>query len=250
MKLVDAHCHLDLKAAQALLQTLDAGGALPFYKAAACVYKAQDLSALKALFQGDARLCGLLNNALCVGVGYHPAFLNGDENLETLESFLNAFKSAFIGEIGLDYVCETPHETQRAVFLNQLELALQNGLGAVLHIVKAHAETIDILKGIFGVKGGMKLCIHASRFSKDIAREYLKLNAFLSVGLRELKGEKGLELAKYIPLENILFESDSSLGEAGALAVCEEFAKLSGIGAEICAEAANRNFSKMFLNES
>ncbi len=88
-------------------------------------------------------------------IGVHPneALSWNASSLDELRQLAAHPKVAAIGEIGLDYYWERcPHDIQRAVFEEQLELAAELGLPVVIHVRNASADdqrsmqdTLDVL---------------------------------------------------------------------------------------------------------
>ncbi len=82
-------------------------------------------------------------------VGYHPehADLCTDEGLAEIEGLLSQPRVAAIGEIGLDYYWPEPdHETQKRVFIKQLEMARRLDKPVILHVREATKDALDILR--------------------------------------------------------------------------------------------------------
>ena len=85
--------------------------------------------------------------------GLHPYYIEVHQpiDLQYLDAFLRQHRCVAIGEIGLDRF-ETRHkgvevqEKQMTYFSAQLDLAQQHHLPVMLHIRKAHSETLAILK--------------------------------------------------------------------------------------------------------
>ena len=111
-------------------------------------------------------------------VGIHPSSAQeiNDENYARLEEMLRNEKAVAIGEIGLDYYYEEPdRHLQKKCFIRQLELAKKSKMPVVIHSRDAAKDTFDILKEFKGVKG----VIHCYSYSKEMAREFIKLGYML-----------------------------------------------------------------------
>ena len=85
--------------------------------------------------------------------GLHPAYISEhtEADLEQLAQFLQTHSNVAVGEIGLDTFTDelkTEHSVakQKRFFEAQLDLAVQHQLPVLLHIRKAHAECLALLK--------------------------------------------------------------------------------------------------------
>lgn len=82
-------------------------------------------------------------------VGVSPNDIENLENnyIEQIKEMAKEQKVIAIGEIGLDYYWNKENkETQKEIFIKQVELANQLGLPIVIHTRDAVMDTIDILK--------------------------------------------------------------------------------------------------------
>ena len=135
-----------------------------------------------------------------------------------------------IGEIGLDfYYDRSERDVQRKGFRRQIRLANELKLPIVIHSRDADAETMEILReeGAFSSErqsffpyrrdeNGEKVpdsrvLIHCYSGSKEMAREYVKLGATISIcGPVTFKNNrKTSEVAEDIPIEFLTVETDS-----------------------------------------
>ena len=85
--------------------------------------------------------------------GLHPFYIlqHQKNDLAALEKFIQTYPSVAIGEIGLDTFSDemkspATYARQQALFIEQLDLAKAYQLPALLHIRKAHGDTLKILK--------------------------------------------------------------------------------------------------------
>ena len=94
--------------------------------------------------------------------GLHPFYIteHKDNDLQRLEQFIQQYSPIAIGEIGLD-TFTAPMKTvenyarQQDFFAQQLELAKQYQLPALLHIRRAHGDVIKMLKAQKFTQGGI-----------------------------------------------------------------------------------------------
>jgi len=111
-----------------------------------------------------------------------------------------------LGEIGLDYhYDEPPKETQKAVFIRQLELAKKLDVPVIIHNRDSDGEMMDILK-----KYDLPLLMHCFSSSNEIAKLAIKRGYYISLaGTVTFKNARSLhEIAQTVPLEKLLIETD------------------------------------------
>ena len=167
MLLIDTHCHLDVAAfdgdrEQVLARARSAGvGAIVVPG-----IHARGWAGLLALCTAEAGLYPAL--------GLHPVFIDrhGDADLDLLSRRIADAKPLAVGEIGLDFfVRDLDRERQLALFDAQLSIARDAGLPVLLHVRKAHDQTLDMLRRM-SVVGGI---VHAFNGSVEQAQRYLDL---------------------------------------------------------------------------
>ncbi len=144
-------------------------------------------------------------------VGVHPSDCADmtDKDIEWLRELTGDDKVVAIGEIGLDYHYDEPDKNiQKKWFEKQLDLAKETGLPVIVHSRDAAQDTLDILskeehRGIRGI-------IHCFSYSQELAREYVKMGYYIGIGgvVTFKNGRKLHEIARTIPLENIVVETD------------------------------------------
>ena len=80
-----------------------------------------------------------------LSVGLHPWHLTGDwmEKMPEIEQMLMKGDS-FVGECGLDRVCETPYERQVAAFAEQIALSERLQRPLILHCVRALDDVLRL----------------------------------------------------------------------------------------------------------
>jgi TatD DNase family protein len=143
-------------------------------------------------------------------IGFHPhdSKTYSDRAESELKALANNSRVVAIGEIGLDFYRDhSPRDTQSEVFVRQIHLAKSLALPMVIHIRQAYAEAIDILAREGASESGVVLhCFSGTR--KDAFRA-LDLGFYLSIGgVLTFTNSRLPELAKDLPLESILLETD------------------------------------------
>ncbi len=145
-------------------------------------------------------------------VGYHPNDAQGYNASSEAElvKLLRNDKVVAIGEIGLDYHYEGhDKELQKEVFLKQIALAKENELPVVIHSRDADKDTFDILKPV--LLSGQKVLLHCYGGSYEMAKEYVKLGAYIGIGgvVTFKNAKKLVEVAEKIDLSHIVLETDA-----------------------------------------
>ncbi len=146
-------------------------------------------------------------DSLYGAIGIHPDSTEDftKENLAFIEEHIHEVVA--IGEIGLDYHYEGyDRETQLNLLEEQLKLAEKYSKPVIIHSRDATLDTINTLKKFPAVKGS----IHCFTGSLETTKIYLKMGYKLGFGgVTTFKNAKLKEILKEIPLEAILFETDS-----------------------------------------
>lgn len=145
-------------------------------------------------------------------VGWHPvdAIYLTDELFAKLEEQAKHPRVVAIGECGLDYHWDTsPHDVQKEVFIRQIKLAQSIKKPLIIHTRESIADTLEILKEQDAkVVGGVMHCYSGS---VETAYEFIKLNFKISLAgpVTFTNGRKPQSVAKDIPLEELLIETDA-----------------------------------------
>lgn len=140
--------------------------------------------------------------------GFHPENIDSAsyEALEEIKKYATHKKCVAIGEIGLDYHwTKETKDKQKEFFIKQIELAKELDLPVVVHDREAHGDTLDILKQT--KPSGV---LHCFSGSKEMAKEVISLGMYIGFnGVATFKNaRKSLEVAKEIPIERIVLETD------------------------------------------
>lgn len=143
-------------------------------------------------------------------VGLHPDEVGdlNEERFAYMKSQCQKEKVVAVGEIGLDYYWDNEeHDVQKKWFIRQLELARELDLPVIIHSRDAAEDTLKIVKE-YGQ--GLRGVIHCFSYSKELAREYVKMGFHIGVGgvVTFNNGKKLKEIVEEIPLERILLETD------------------------------------------
>ena len=149
---------------------------------------------------------------LYCAIGMYPEYCNDDEvDLSFIEQLYNDNKNVVValGEIGLDYHGENVNkENQKKHFVEQIEIANKLDLPICIHSRDADMDMLEVLKSHRVNKGFVMHCFSSSL---EVAKEIIKLGGYISLaGPVTFKNARGLiDVAKYVPLDRLLVETDS-----------------------------------------
>ena len=152
-----------------------------------------------------------------IGIHPHEAKLATDADFQELERLAKRPKVIAWGEIGLDYFYDhSPREVQQQVFLKQMELARAAKLPIVIHCrpsdqsENAWDDCLQALENHWqsSALGGV---LHCFTGSWPHAKRALDLGFMISFAgnLTFPKAQPIRDVAKEVPLEHILIETDS-----------------------------------------
>ncbi len=204
--LIDAHTHLDeyidyengAELERKALQEINEGRILS-------LGVAMDVKAYEKTLELAARSSYILP---CFGVHPRKAHLYAD-SLGDLDEYAETCK--MIGEIGLDYFW-APKETYKAqmpVFEYFLRKAKEGKKVINVHTKGAEGEVIDVLKK----HKSERVIIHWYSGPRWEFRELLRMGCFFTVGVQLKYSDLIQDIAKAIPLERLLIETDNPSGE-------------------------------------
>lgn len=170
-------------------------------------------------------------------VGVHPWHALGGDITVVEEGITTADA---VGEIGLDFACDTPHEEQEQIFRAQLALAEQHQKPVVLHCVRAFEEVMRILRD-FHLPA---VIFHGFIGSTEQAQHAVKQGYYLSFGERTFRSPKTIRAMRYTPLSHLFVESDESTTPIED--IYARIAELRGVDIATLTEATQANFDKIF----
>jgi len=144
--------------------------------------------------------------------GLHPWFAHQRQPtwLDTLQSHLDEFPHASIGECGLDRWIEHPSiDEQLEVFLPQIRLARERRLPLTIHALKAWGPLLDSLQQEPPPECGFLM--HSFGGSRELIHQLLPLGARFSFSGYFLHPRKAkvLEAFRHVPSDRLLLETDA-----------------------------------------
>jgi len=203
MMLIDTHCHLDAAQFNA---DRDRIASLALQQGVSHIVIP---AVARHNFDAVINLC-YRHNHCAYALGIHPMYVNDAslDDIETLKTYVNENHPVAIGEIGLDYfVTQENIEKQVTFFTEQLKIAKQHDLPVILHARHAMDDVLKYLRR-YTVNGGI---VHAFNGSFQQAEQLIALGFKLGFGgaMTYSRASKIRELAKTLPLEVIVLETDS-----------------------------------------
>lgn len=250
--LVDSHCHLNFPELAANLPAIKQSMIENQVGHALCIsVTLPDFPQVLALAEA--------NDNFYATVGVHPDYEDIEEPaVEQLVALANHSKVIGIGETGLDYFRLTGDlEWQRTRFRTHIRAAIQSSKPLVIHTRNAAEDTLRIMREENAhLVGGV---MHCFTESLEVALQAIELGFYISFsGIVTFKNAAAIkEVAKQIPLNRILVETDSpylapipyrgKINQPSYVKfVAEEIATLRGISFEEVCVATTDNFFTLF----
>lgn len=146
-----------------------------------------------------------------VGIHPHEAKDVTSEHLDTLAKLAKHPKVIAWGEIGLDYYYDhSPREVQEKVFREQMALANAAKLPIIIHCRDAWADCLKVLEDAWKPTG-LGGILHCFGSTLEDAQRGLDMGFMISFAgnCTYPKAQNIRQIAKALPLENILIETDS-----------------------------------------
>jgi TatD DNase family protein len=258
--LIDTHCHLD--AAEFNADRDAVANAAQNAGVGMIVIPAVE----RANFQQVIDLT--YKHAHCsMALGIHPMYVDAAQpsDLVELKRLITEQlarptpKIVAVGEIGLDFfVTQTNRETQEYFFTEQLKIAKEFDLPVILHVRRAIDDVLKYLRK-YKLRGGIA---HAFNGSAQQAEAFAKLGFKLGFGgaMTYPRALKIRELAKTLPLESIVLETDAPdiapewIGTKGRNSpaelakIAEILAQLRGISVTQIIEITGKNSLQILPN--
>ena len=190
-------------------------------------------------------------------IGLHPDEINNYNNsiIDYFEKLiLENNKIIGIGEIGLDYYHNKDNKKDQInLFKDQLDLAKKLDIPVVIHSRDSFEDTYNILK-----QYKLKTTIHCFSGSLEVAKLYIKEGYLLGIGgVSTFKNTNLKDTLKYIPLENIVLETDSPylspepfrgmVNEPKNIKIiCDNLSKIKEISVSEIIKVTNNNLLKQY----
>lgn len=255
---VDSHCHLDR------LDLMPYGGDLGGAIAAAKAQGVDHMLCIGIDMNNAQRVMQIARDfeGVSASVGVHPMDINDElVDVQALRVLAEAPEVVAIGETGLDYYYSRDSaELQQESFKRHLQLSAELEKPVIVHTRDAREDTLRIIRqyGRADVGG----VLHCFTESWEMASQALDLNYYISFsGIVTFKNAEALrEVARQVPLERMLIETDSPYlapvpyrGKKNepkyVVQVAECLARLRGIPVEQLAEITSNNFHNFLFKK-
>ncbi|WP_043526697.1 TatD family hydrolase [Litchfieldella xinjiangensis] len=204
---VDSHCHLDRLDLSAyggeLDAALDAARARDVHQFLAIAVCLDDVPGLARIARQ--------HDDVVISAGLHPLHVVEQEpSVEAIVECAEQHEAVAIGETGLDYHYDgVSREAQFERFKRHLIAATELELPVSVHTREARDDTLSLIREYSDPAiGGV---LHCFTEDLDMAREAVRLGFFISLsGIVTFRNANSLrELARQIPLDRLLIETDS-----------------------------------------
>jgi TatD DNase family protein len=205
MNLIDTHCHLTFEELSgdvaAVIERSKAAGVTSWITVGTDPQENQKAVEFAERFE---------NMYAAVGIHPHEARTVTPDTLKELCESARRKKVVAIGETGLDYHYKfSSREEQREVFAEQLKIAAEMNLPAVVHSREAFDETMEIL----GQDSGniKKVIFHC--FTGEVSQAEIILDKGFYVsftGAVTFKNAESIrDAARIVPMDRLMVETDS-----------------------------------------
>ncbi len=253
--LIDSHCHLNCLD--------DKSSTLDDYIQRSLDNGVTNLLCVCIDLDGFSKVIEIANmySHIHATIGIHPnSAPEQAEKIDNVFDKINDEKIIAIGETGLDYYRTTKDlEKQRKLFARHIEISKSTNKPLIVHSRDAKQDTVGMLAEYdAGSVGGI---IHCFTEDIDMARKCLDLGFYISFsGIITFKNAVQIqEVAKFVPLDRILIETDSPYlapmphrGKPNEPAyvkfVAEKIAELRNDEFENIAKCTSENYFKLFSN--
>jgi TatD DNase family protein len=258
LSLVDSHAHIQGKEYAGDVEAVIARAREAGIDKIIAVGGAGDLSS-----NHDAVALANVYDNVYATVGMHPHDAKdvGPEELRSLRDLTVEPKVIAVGETGLDYYySHSPHDVQRRVFTEFIQLARDTGLPLVVHERDAARDAAQLLRS--EGNGDLRGVLHCFTGNYEAACAYLDLGFYLSfTGIITFKNAEPLrEVVRQVPLEKILIETDSPYltpvphrGKRNEPAyvrlIAEAIATVKGVSLQEIAQITTENAGNLFKIE-
>lgn len=254
MQLVDTHCHLDFPdykddLDEVIKRALQAG-VVRMVLPGTSIQSSREVIDLSAKYPQVYAACG---------IHPHEADKVTDKDIETLRKMATSDgKVVAIGEIGLDYYKGySKPENQKSLLTECVKIARELDFPVILHSRNAEEDILKFIDG--GSFNTLRGVFHCFSGDEAFLEKVLALDFFVSFAgnITFEKAEDSRKLAKKVPLEKLLLETDSpyitpvpNRGKRNEPAyvrfLLNSYAEVYGMQPEEVADITTRNADRLF----
>ncbi|CNF76929.1 metal-dependent hydrolase [Yersinia massiliensis] len=258
MLLVDSHCHLDSLDYETLHSSVDD------VLAKANARDVGFVLAVATTLPGFSAMTALIGDRkdVAFSCGVHPLNLDDGYDFQQLRALAATGKVVAMGETGLDYFYQQDNiPLQQASFREHIRIGRELNKPVIVHTRDAREDTLAILREENAQECGGVL--HCFTEDKATAATLLDLGFYISFsGILTFRNAEQLrDVARYVPLDRLLVETDSPYlapvphrGKENQPAyvrdVAEYMAVLKGVSIETLAQTTTDNFCRLFHLDS
>jgi TatD DNase family protein len=253
VKVVDSHCHLDDKQFAADRNATIERAAAAGVERMMAIGTGEGPPDLEAGIRLASQYPFIFAT---VGVHPHDAAKAVPETFDRLAELASNSKVLAVGEIGLDYHYDfSPRETQRRVYVRQLEVAARARKPIVIHTREAWDDTLATIREHGLPFGGIMHCFTGGPHEAERA---LEMGFHLSFGgiITFPKAQTVREAAALTPSDRLLVETDAPYlapvphrgkrnEPAFVIETVRRMAELRGATPEEIASTTTRNFDHL-----
>lgn len=254
MKLVDTHCHLDLKQYEGDIEAvLDRASGSGVERIIVPGISSESSEAAVELAGKYKKIYA------AVGIHPHEADKVDDGDIERLRRLaVEEEKIVAIGEIGLDYFKGfSDRDNQKELFKKCLRLASGLDLPVIIHSREAGEDVVKFLRerDLYNLRG----VVHCFSGDRELLAEVLSMDLYVSFAgnITFDKASDLRELAKEVPVEKLLLETDGPYltplphrGKRNEPAYVENllevYAGIYGLSREDIARVTTHNANELF----
>ncbi len=252
---VDSHCHLDRLDPRThdgdVAAALDAARARDVRQFLAIAVTLEEVEGIAAIARE--------HDDVVISAGVHPLHEVPEEpSVEAIKECAERFEAVAIGETGLDYHYDgVSREVQHERFRRHLIAATELELPVIIHTRAAREDSLALIREHVDPRVGGVL--HCFTEDLDMAREAVAHGFMVSLsGIVTFRNAESVrELARKVPLDRLLIETDSPYlapvphrgkpnEPAWVVEVAECIAKERGISVEEVAMQTTANFYRLF----
>jgi len=203
---IDSHCHLDLPKFEGEVSDIVSRAHDNGVKAMVTI------SIMVENFDPILDIAENHEHVYCtVGTHPHHADKEPDVTADDLIKIATHEKVVGIGEAGLDYFRNnSPVADQKRAFLEHIDAARQTGLPLIIHNRDSDGDMISMLRAEME-KGKFTPLMHCFSAGRELAEATIDMDGYVSFSgiLTFGKSEELREIAKDIPLDKLLVETDA-----------------------------------------
>ena len=153
------------------------------------------------------------DNRLYFGIGIHPENVE-DYTPECRSEILEISKHSkcrAIGEIGLEYHYETEtKERQKEILRDQLAIASELDLPAIIHSRDADSDTLELLREAYSNNADARTVWHCFSSDCEVAAKAIEMGSYVSfTGNITFKKSQLADVVRMIPNDKIMIETDA-----------------------------------------